>query len=253
MINSILSQQISDFEIILIDDGSTDSSGKICDDYSKQHKNIHVIHQYNRGASFARNKGITLAKGKYIFFLDADDEVRNNYFSHMIDAFEINKSDMICCSYSTQYKKENFRLYKQQYSLERPKNMMYELIRRLIGEKSVKKYNGYLWCKAFKRDIICNNNLTFNKDVIIWEDTLFVESYLCYCNQITFLNDDLYFYRDRNGSATRNDSRKNQMFQSMVIVFKKIMQLNKAPLKIRFRAFCRYSRILLTNPKLISL
>lgn len=78
MINSILSQQIRDFEIILIDDGSTDSSGKICDNYSKQHKNIHVIHQYNRGASFARNKGITLAKGKYIFFLDADDELRKN-------------------------------------------------------------------------------------------------------------------------------------------------------------------------------
>lgn len=252
MIDSILSQQEKNFEIILIDDGSTDASGEVCDNYARIYNNIRTVHQRNKGASSARNEGIKLAKGEYLFFLDADDEVRKNYFSYMMDAFETNESDMVCCSYSTQYKKEKAELCKQQYTSESPRNMMYELIQGLTGKKTKKKYNGYLWCKAFKRKIICNNGLTFDKNIIIWEDTLFIENYLCYCDQITFLNNNLYFYRNRKESITRSTAT-NQMFQSMVLVFKKIIRLNKAPLKVRLRAFFRYIRILLTNPKLIRL
>lgn len=237
MINSILSQQIRDFEIILIDDGSTDSSGKICDNYSKQHKNIHVIHQYNRGASFARNKGITLAKGKYIFFLDADDELRKNYFHNMMYSFDTTKSDMVCCLYSSNDKKEK---HDSRYVIQQPKLMMYGL----ISKRRTKKYSGYLWCKAFRGDIIRNNNILFDETVGMWEDVLFVENYLCYCRQVTFLNDDLYLYRDRRGSITRLGMNMDRAVQSMVIVFKRIMSLNRAPLSVRLRAFCCYSKIL---------
>lgn len=237
MINSILSQRINEFEIILIDDGSTDLSSNICDAYSAKYKNIRVIHQYNEGASNARNKGISLAKGDYIFFLDADDEVRANYFVKMIHSFIKTKSDMICCSYSSKINKE---VYKSRYVIEQPKKMMYGL----ISKKRTKKYSGYLWCKAFKRNILINNNISFNEEVGMWEDVLFVENYLCHCNQITFLNDDLYFYRDRRGSITRLGMDMNQKVHSMVIVFKNIMFMNGAPLSVRFRAFCCYSKIL---------
>jgi len=78
----------------------------------------------------------------------------------------------------------------------------------------------------------------------MWEDVLFVENYLCYCRQVTFLNDDLYLYRDRRGSITRLGMNMDRAVQSMVIVFKRIMSLNRAPLSVRFRAFCCYSKIL---------
>lgn len=237
MINSILSQLVKGFEIILIDDGSTDTSGEICDTYSKKYKNISVIHQCNEGASSARNKGIGIAKGKYMFFLDADDEVRVNYFVKMIHSFSKTKSDMICCTYSS---KNKGKVCRSHYIIEQPKRMMYGLISR----KRAKMYSGYLWCKGFKRNIIVNNKISFDETVEMWEDVLFVENYLCHCNQITFLNDDLYFYRDRKGSITRLGMNMDKQVHSMEVVFKNIMFLNRAPLRVRFRAFCCYSKIL---------
>lgn len=250
MLNSILSQQIEEFEIILIDDGSTDSSGKLCDIYSEKYDNICVIHQSNKGVSSARNVGIGLAKGDYLFFIDADDEVKDSYFANMVKLLETTDSDMVCCSYSSHKKKDK---REQFYTLERPQKMMYGLIRRLINERKEKKYNGYLWCKVFKRNVIYDNDIFFDKNVRIWEDTLFIENYLCYCRQIAFLNDDLYFYRARDGSVTRSNLRKNQELQSIAIVWGKIALLNKAPLRVRIRAGYHYLRALLIKFKKVIL
>lgn len=77
-IESILAQTYRDFELILVDDGSTDMCGKICDEYAKQDSRVHVIHQENKGVSAARNAGISLAKGEYIMFVDSDDFITEN-------------------------------------------------------------------------------------------------------------------------------------------------------------------------------
>ena len=78
-INSILAQTYKDFELILVDDGSSDKSGEICDSFSAQHPNVHTIHQPNSGVSVARNNGIAAAKGEYIAFVDSDDTVNESY------------------------------------------------------------------------------------------------------------------------------------------------------------------------------
>ena len=96
-LNSLLFQTVDDFEVILIDDGSTDHSGLICDDYARQDKRFVVVHKKNEGLSAARNDGIALAKGKWITFLDSDDWVENNFFKILDKHSDV---DYIIASYS---------------------------------------------------------------------------------------------------------------------------------------------------------
>ena len=101
-IDSILNQIYEDFELILVDDGSPDNSGKICDEYAKKENRIKVIHKENGGVSSARNCGIDAAKGKYICFVDSDDYVNKNYLEILIKTkSEHPEFDNIWCYFQT--------------------------------------------------------------------------------------------------------------------------------------------------------
>lgn len=97
-IDSVLSQSYTDYEMILVDDGSTDTSGQICDEYSEDSR-IHVIHKANEGAGAARNTGIEIATGDYITFIDSDDYIAECYLEKMIQAAERTQSDIVQCGY----------------------------------------------------------------------------------------------------------------------------------------------------------
>ncbi len=99
-IDSILDQDYKTTEILLIDDGSTDHSGKICNEYARKHRNIRVIHQENAGLSAARNKGLSVAKGYYICFIDSDDYILPGYLSEMIKTIKKENADICVCCYS---------------------------------------------------------------------------------------------------------------------------------------------------------
>ena len=96
-INSILEQNYQNMEIILVDDGSTDGSSIICDNYSKRYENIKVIHKQNGGLSSARNTGIDNCSGRYISFIDSDDWIDKEMFSEMIAQLEADNSDIVIC------------------------------------------------------------------------------------------------------------------------------------------------------------
>lgn len=98
-IDSILTQEYSDLEVILIDDGSTDESGKICDEYAKRDCRIKVIHQSNGGAAAAKNAGLRVATGEYLSFVDSDDFLEPGAYSHMIRLLQDQKADVVQCSY----------------------------------------------------------------------------------------------------------------------------------------------------------
>ncbi len=101
-VDSLLAQDYEDMEILLIDDGSPDRCGAICDDYAKKDTRIRVIHQENQGLAEVRNIGIRKAKGKYIGFVDSDDYVRPGMFSQMMDCIEKDDQvDIVVCDYST--------------------------------------------------------------------------------------------------------------------------------------------------------
>lgn len=96
---SLLAQSFSDFEILLIDDGSTDGSGAVCDDFAAHHRFIKAYHKPNGGAASARNLGIESASGKYISFVDADDTVSPDFLKRLFDAAEENNADIVMCDY----------------------------------------------------------------------------------------------------------------------------------------------------------
>ena len=104
-IDSILNQNYKDFELILINDGSKDNSGLICNRFAAVDKRIKVIHQNNSGAAFARNIGIKIAKGKYIAFVDADDILKEDWLSTMIEPMMDHNTDLICTWYKKIFKK----------------------------------------------------------------------------------------------------------------------------------------------------
>ena len=98
-IESVLSQSYEELEIILVDDGSTDSSGKMCDVYARQDKRVHIMHKENGGLSSARNAGIREAHGEYIAFVDSDDWVEPDYIERLLKACVENAAEMSICSY----------------------------------------------------------------------------------------------------------------------------------------------------------
>ena len=96
-IESIINQTFKDFELILVDDGSPDRCGLICDNYAKKDERIKVIHKKNEGLSAARNSGIQIAKGEYIAFVDSDDCINKNMYETLYDTAIENKSDIVVC------------------------------------------------------------------------------------------------------------------------------------------------------------
>ena len=98
-VDSVLHQENVSYEIILVDDGSTDSSGKICDEYAAKHSEIKCIHTPNAGPSTAKNIGYDIATGNYVAFIDSDDEIKPDMFYQMLHSGYQNNADIVCCNY----------------------------------------------------------------------------------------------------------------------------------------------------------
>lgn len=187
-IDSILSQTFTDFELLLIDDGSTDNSGKICDEYAKQDSRIRVFHKENGGVSSARNLGLDNAKGNWICFCDSDDYVLPNWLYDFSLHLNKNKS-LVISGFISVYKGQKTICELAPASLEDPIE-----INSFIIDYLEKKYiQGYLWCKCFDKSIITANNIRF-KDFHLFEDANFVYSYLRYIYHIKIIGSFSYVY-----------------------------------------------------------
>ena len=103
-LDSVLTQSYSSLQVILIDDGSTDSSGGICDEYAAKDSRIHVIHQKNGGAASAKNAGLRVAIGKYLSFVDSDDYLEKNAYSFMVNCLQTTGADVVQCSFRDIYR-----------------------------------------------------------------------------------------------------------------------------------------------------
>ena len=146
-IESIQSQTFTDWEIILIDDGSQDKSADICDKYAISDTRIHVFHQKNGGVSSARNTGIRTAKGQYLMFIDSDDTIEVTFLADYIAAIQSMKADVVVGGYTLIDKNEKKSVY---YPPQ--KKVFHNEIWEEICKDS--KPFGYMWNKIFKRDII---------------------------------------------------------------------------------------------------
>lgn len=202
-LSGVLKQTYNNLEIILIDDGSTDSSGDICDKYSENNSKIKVIHQVNKGAAAARNNGILNSRGEYIVFLDGDDYWDDIDFleKSMKNILESN-SDIINFGFKKYYEDINI--------LEESKYIFNRDIINFINKEKTLKYlisnNLYIsssCTKIIRRNLIIENNILFREDSLC-EDIDWNARLLIYSNIIDVINISPYIYRQRKESKTHN-------------------------------------------------
>lgn len=191
-IESVLKQTFQNFELILVDDGSPDNCGKICDEYAKKDSRIKVIHQENRGVSSARNHGIEVATGEYIVFIDSDDWVETNYLADLL----MSDADFVSQSFSTY--DEQGHLIKRQSNYSRRITLNQDNILTLLEDGIL----GYTVSKRFTLKILKDNGIKFEENIDHTEDTLFVIDYLR-CARTAQIEDKCnYFYVRYNTRIT---------------------------------------------------
>lgn len=177
-IDSILSQSYLDFELLLINDGSIDNSGSICDEYAEKDSRIRVFHQENKGVSRARNLGLNNAKGEWIFFCDSDDHLIAADSLESIIALEDSDIDTFLFSYNYM---ENGRVINNAQKEIQPE---YELCLARDEFLESKCFAKELWRYFLKRDIIETNKIRFNEDISYSEDWLYLLDYIKYSRYI---------------------------------------------------------------------
>lgn len=222
-IESILRQTYTNFELILIDDGSTDDSENIINRYALKDERIYAFHKKNEGVSVARNFGLEKAQGEYIVFVDSDDLLPINSLEIRINS--IKDSDMVLGEYCIINESGIVERNKLFNNLSLNKNQAMNSI-AINGELG---YQGYLWNKMYKRKIIIENQISFAKGIAYNEDRLFNVKYLEHCNDIVLCNEVVYHYRQSDFgvmSLLRNmdDSRLSQIM-SEFIAYDQIMTL----------------------------
>lgn len=198
-IDSILNQSFRDFELIIVDDGSTDGSGKICDDYSDTDNRIRVIHKENGGVSSARNRGLDIASGEWIYFIDSDDELLPDGLQSLINCIS-DEVDLVMGGYVEEREDGSILAIKERVVLSLSKTQ--SIISLFIGYGSYYYSCGYLWIRLFRRRVIQRFNLLFDTSIAIKEDTLFIAQYICKSNGKTRqTTTPVYRYIRRENSA----------------------------------------------------
>lgn len=195
-LDSIVVQTYCNFEVILIDDGSTDSSGKICDDYVTNNPNFKVLHQENAGVSVARNKGLELANGEYVIFVDSDDFIEKTFLEIVIP--EIKGYDLLFYGDTYHYLDGNIRTHQPFPSESNDKKNVENRILAFKQSDDGYEYFGYTWNKVFCTDIIKKHNILFIEGLSIREDELFTAEYCRYINSLKVISKPIYHYRVLN-------------------------------------------------------
>lgn len=207
-VESVLKQTFRDFELIMVDDGSTDKSGGLCDQFASQDGRIKVLHIKNNGVSNARNIGLKYANGKYVFFCDGDDYIDHHAFETMVKISEEYKADLLICGYYHESHKigADNKVHVDSYPTFWNDDIFYPSTKAIrkdlvaIWNKSL-MYN--VWNKLFRLDIIQAHDIHFSTDLTMGEDLDFINRYFVHCNSFYVLKNCFYHYiRERADSAT---------------------------------------------------
>lgn len=189
-IESVIAQEYKDWELILVDDGSPDCSGMVCDEYAKTDVRIRVVHQNNAGASAARNHGIGLVQGEYVCFIDSDDYVSPYYLS---DFFTFpNSMDFVMQGHTGVYEEKPDHICVNKQSIEHRLKYLLEN----CDEESLLQGP---CCKLFRSSILYEYNILFPENISIGEDAIFVKQYLLHCgDRMSTIAKSNYYYVHSN-------------------------------------------------------
>lgn len=199
-IDSILSQTFTDFELILIDDGSPDDSGEVCDIWAEKDSRIRVIHKSNGGVNAARNTGLSLAKGRYITFIDGDDFIKSNTFEKALAILEENSEIDLLQYPEIQVQDGKERLWSGYPKVPIILSNSCEKMKAIIG--AVPYIPGGLWGKIYRGSVW--NNLRLRADMCFCEDMIILPDILEKGRSIMITTDGGYCYVMRSGSATKS-------------------------------------------------
>ena len=222
-IESIINQTYKNLEIVLINDGSSDDSGKICDKYAKKDERIKVIHQKNMGVSNTRNLGIKLSSGEYLTFVDSDDVLNYKCIELLIS--KISENTFVMGKISL-FEKEILNNNNRDKDFELSDNNLIILAEmRIINSPC---------CRLYNTKILKDNNILFDNNLSLGEDLLFNLEYMNYVNRVYILNQNLYYYRRLNNDSLSSKYNKNMkeiqllLFDKFTSFFeKKIMNIDQ--------------------------
>ena len=208
-IESVLKQTYTNLQIILVDDGSPDSCGKICDEYAKKDPRIEVIHKVNGGLSDARNVGIAKAKGKYIGFVDSDDYIKEDMYEILINLIKEYDADVsICNLYDVIDGKEYIRNNEngiQEYS-------RLEILKEVLLDKNIQSY---AWNKLYKKELFDEIKYPIGKKYEDIGTTFYVFEK---CNKIVVTSEPEYYYLKRSDSLVNNVTESTVLDYTDIII-----------------------------------
>lgn len=212
-INSILSQSFTDFEVILVDDGSPDDSGEFCDMLSKKDERIMVVHKENGGLTSARIAGLEKANGEYIAFVDSDDYIHEDYLLNLFDAMERQNAELAICGYFVVKDELQTPVYLPYNEYLLNKNEVVDkyilpLIGRIYDGKHL-NLPGFMCIRMFKKGFI-NAEMFVSEREVFTEDDIFNILYAEKVNNIAIVNEPLYYYVQHIQSLT-NCYRKGKI------------------------------------------
>lgn len=220
-LDSVITQTYENLEILLINDGSTDGSGKICDEYAQKDSRIKVIHKENGGVSSARNMGLDLAQGEYIAFIDSDDRVKREYIQKLYEKVKIENAEVCLCHFSHFVGGETKKIAEPL-----PKHLNIDLDKK----ETLNFFYKYLSCRGisgspcrslYKKEIV--ENYRFSCEVVRAEDLLFNLEVLINCKRIVSIDEWLYEYRMNETSQTR--SYNQNLLKNYLEVFRRIFNI----------------------------
>lgn len=192
-LDSVLCQTFKDYEVIIIDDGSTDGSGAVCDEYCDKDKRIKVYHQKNKGVCAARNCGLKHVSGEYVIFVDSDDYIES-FFLETISK-HLSDCDLLFWGDFFHFQDGSIHIHKPYSSNSLGRDEIEERILKLKRNVVGYEYFGYIMNKAFCTDIIKQYAILFTEGLDFREDEIFTASYCRYIKNLKVINTPLYHYR----------------------------------------------------------
>ena len=232
-LDSVVSQ-LEGNELILVDDGSTDTSGQICDAYAVSNESILVLHIENHGVAYARNLGVSRAKGEYIVFLDADDYINRDFSSRFAE--QALDAELIFFPVRKQYGEKTFVPMGDELKKDRLANQPADAVLEYIA--SCPKFPASPWGKLVRRDFLSRNQICFPLDVG-HEDYDWTYSLLRYCQNFDFFEEGVYTYRQITGSRSSMQNPEN--LQAHVTLMERWTQMEVAgEFRVHLNAYMAY-------------
>ena len=208
-VDSILGQEYRDYELILADDGSTDSSPALCDEYAEKDSRVRVLHKENSGVSDTRNKALDAAQGDYVQFLDSDDWIAPEATRLLVRAMEDNDCDMVIADF--------YRVIGSKVSRKGDIDAEGVLSREEFGDYMIQNpsdfYFGVVWNKLYRRDIIEKYHLRMDVTLSWCEDFIFNMEYELHCKRIYPLQVPVYYYVRTRGSLASQGANPAKVVQ----------------------------------------